>query len=90
MNPSNEFIHRANEAVESMAAQPHTPGESVRIFLPVPRGLSIGDNWDEINLDNAMVSPVMDGKARDADGQILFDASKMGADLFLVEGTMKW
>lgn len=89
MNPSNEFIRRANEAVESMSAQPHTPGESVRIFLPVPHGLSIGGNWDEINLDNVIVSPVRDGKARGTDGQVIFDASKMGADLFLVEGNMK-
>ena len=90
MDPSNEFIRRANEAVESMSAQPHTPGESVRIFLPVPHGLSIGGNWDEINLDNVKVSPVRDGKAMGTDGQLLFDVSKMNADLFLIEGTMKW
>lgn len=90
MDPSNEFIRRANEAVANMAAQPHMPGESVRIFLPVPHGLSISGNWDEINLDNVNVSPVPDGKAIDADGQLLFDASKMNADLFMIEGTMKW
>ena len=90
MNPSNEFIRRANEAVESMSAQTHTHGESVRIFLPVPHGLSIGGSWDEINLDNVKVSPVRDGRAIGADGQLLFYASKMNADLFLIEGTMKW
>lgn len=85
----NEFIRRANEAVVNMAAQPHKPGELVRIFLPVPRGLDIGTSWDAINLDNVIVSPVSDGKARGTDGQVIFDASKMGADLFLVEGNMK-
>lgn len=89
MNPSNEFIRRVNETVESMAEQPHTSGELVRIFLPVPHGLDIGDNWDEINLDNVNVSPVRDGKAKGTDGQFLFDASRMNADLFLVEGNMK-
>ena len=86
----NDFAERANEAISNMAAQPHKCGDLVSIYIPVPHGLSIGDNWDEINLDNVRVSPVRDGKAMGADGQILFDASKMSEYLFRFEVTLKW
>ena len=89
MNPSNEVVRRANEAVANMELQPHRAGDTVRIYVPVPHGSDIADSQDAIDLDNVSVSPVRDGKARDTDGRVLFDAGKMGADLFLVEGTMK-
>lgn len=85
----NDFVERANEAVSNMAAQPHKHGDLVSIYIPVPHGLEIGSSYKEIDLDNVRVTPVSDGLARGADGKVLFDASKIGADLYLVEGDMK-
>lgn len=85
----NEFTQRANESIENMAKQPHKPGETVRVFVPVPHGMDIGDCHREINLDNASISLVEDGKARDRDGKVLFDAVENGADLYLITGEMR-
>ena len=85
----NDFVERANEAVSNMAAQPHKRGDLVSIYIPVPHGLEIGSSYEEIDLDNVQVIPVSDGVATGAEGKLLFDASKIGADLYLVEGNMK-
>ncbi len=85
----NEFTQRANEAIENMAKQPHKPGETVRVFVPVPHGMDIGDCHREINLDNASISLVEDGKAIREDGKVIFNARENGADLYLVCGEMR-
>ena len=89
MRRMNDFVERANEAISNMAAQPHKCGDLVSIYIPVPHGLEIGNSYEGIDLDNVRVTPVSDGVARGADGKLLFDASKIGADLYLVEGNMK-
>ena len=83
----DDFIQRANEAIENMTKQPHRMSEAVCVFIPVPRGMDIGDCHSSINLDNVSISLIEDGKARDMSGKILFDAN--GADLYLLEGNMK-
>lgn len=85
----NEFTQRANEAIDNMSKQPHKPGETVRVFVPVPHGMDIGDCRSEINLDNASISLVEDGKARGKDGKVIFDARENDADLYLVCGEMR-
>lgn len=85
----DDFIKRANDAISNMAAQPHKCGEPVNIYIPVPHGVGIGSRYEEIDLDNVRVTPVSDGVARGAKGEVLFDASKIGTDLYLVEGNMK-
>ena len=89
MRRMNDFVERANEAISNMAAQPHKCGDLVSIYIPVPHGLEIGNSYEGIDLDHVRVTPVSDGVARGADGKLLFDASKIGADLYLVEGNTK-
>lgn len=85
----DDFIRRANESILNLAAQPHKCGDPVNIYIPVPHGFDIGGSYDGINLDNIRVTPVRDGLARGTNGEVLFNASKIGADLYLVEGNMK-
>lgn len=85
----NDFVQRANEAIENMKNLPHGPGEMVHVFVPVPHGMDIGDCHREINLDNASISIVEDGKVREKDGKVIFNARENGADLYLVCGEMR-
>lgn len=82
-----EFAKRVIDSIDATCAGTDHTGEEIVVYVPTPHGYT--PTTGEIELDDIRLDVIKDKKARNPNGDVIFEVDNQNVDLWRVSGKIK-